>query len=75
MGRIVIPSTCRERLDLATNDSVEIFLDGNNLVIRKYQPACIFCDSMDNMLNYMGKNVCANCAKKLSDYKPDEAFR
>lgn len=75
MGRIVIPSTCRERLGLAKDDSVEIFLDGSNLIIRKYQPACIFCDSMEDTFSYMGKTVCASCAQKLMGYRPDEAFR
>lgn len=74
MGRIVIPSTCRERLGLSKDDSVEIFLDGSSLMIRKYQPACVFCDSMDNTFSYMGKTVCESCAQKLMGYKHNEAF-
>ncbi len=43
LGRIVIPMELRRTLDIEKEDSVEIFVDDGSIVLRKYEPACIFC--------------------------------
>lgn len=65
LGRIVLPIELRRTLDIAERDSLEIYVDGASIVLRKYQPACIFCDDARNVVNYKGKNVCPNCIKAL----------
>lgn len=65
LGRIVLPIELRRTLDIAERDSLEIYVDGPSIVLRKYQPACIFCDDAKNVINYKGKNVCPNCIKAL----------
>lgn len=65
LGRIVLPIELRRTLDIAERDSLEIYVDGPSIVLRKYQPACIFCDDATNVINYKGKNVCPNCIKAL----------
>ena len=65
LGRIVLPIEMRRTLDIAEKDSLEIFSEGDKVILRKYQPTCIFCESSDNLLGYMGKNVCSTCVKKL----------
>lgn len=65
LGRIVLPIELRRTLDIAERDSLEIYVDGPSIVLRKYQPACIFCDDAKNVVNYKGKNVCPNCIKAL----------
>lgn len=67
LGRIVLPIELRRTLDIAEKDALEIYVDGDNIVLHKYQPACVFCDSTDDIIEYKGKNVCRECAKKLSD--------
>ena len=65
LGRIVLPIELRRTLDIAERDSLEIYVDGPAIVLRKYQPACIFCDDAKNVVNYKGKNVCPDCIKAL----------
>lgn len=65
LGRIVLPIELRRTLDIAERDSLEIYVDGPSIVLRKYQPACVFCDDAKNVINYKGKNVCPNCIRAL----------
>lgn len=66
LGRIVLPIELRRTMDINERDSLEIFVDEDSVVLRKYEPACTFCGaSEDNMIHYGGKNVCRKCGKKL----------
>ena len=65
LGRIVLPIELRRTLDIAERDSLEIYVDGPSIVLRKYQPACVFCDDAKDVINYKGKNVCPSCIKAL----------
>ena len=65
LGRIVLPIELRRTLDIAEKDSLEIYVDGSSIVLRKYEPSCIFCGDARNVITYKGKNVCASCMKDL----------
>ena len=65
LGRIVLPIELRRLLDISEKDSVEIFTEGDSIVLKKFQPSCIFCGSSENLTKYMDKNVCAACRSKL----------
>ncbi len=65
LGRIVLPIELRRTLDIAEKDSLEIYVDGTTIVLKKYQPACVFCDEADSIVTYKGKNVCSACIKTL----------
>ena len=65
LGRIVLPVELRRTLELETGDSLEILVEDNTIILKKYQPSCIFCDSMDDIMTYKGYNVCQKCMKKL----------
>ena len=65
LGRIVLPIEMRRTLDISEKDALEIYVEGENIILRKYQPACIFCDNAKNVINFKGKNICADCLKKL----------
>ncbi len=58
LGRIVLPIELRRTLDIAEKDSLEIYMDGPAIVLKKYQPACIFCDDAKDVIVYHGKNIC-----------------
>jgi transcriptional pleiotropic regulator of transition state genes len=66
LGRIVLPIELRRTLDIAEKDTVEIYVDGDAVVLRKYDPTCVFCGNSRNMKQFKGKNVCSDCAKQLS---------
>ena len=65
LGRIVLPIELRRNMDIDVKDSLEIYVDGDAIILKKYEPACIFCGSAKDIKNYMDKNVCAECAKKI----------
>lgn len=66
LGRIVLPIELRRTLDIAVRDELEIYLDDDKVVLRKYEPACIFCSSNRNLVAYEGKNICTECIEKLN---------
>ena len=67
LGRIVLPIELRRTLDISERDALEIYVDGASIVLKKYQPACIFCDDAKDITTYKGKNVCAKCLKELKE--------
>ena len=67
LGRIVLPIALRRTLDIAEKDSMEIYIEGDAIILRKYQPACIICDSAKDIVSYRGKNVCSDCIRMLEE--------
>ena len=67
LGRIVLPIELRRTLDIAERDSLEIYIDGSSIVMKKYQPACIFCGNARDVSTYKGKNICPACLQELAD--------
>ncbi|MBS1403416.1 MAG: AbrB/MazE/SpoVT family DNA-binding domain-containing protein [Oscillospiraceae bacterium] len=66
LGRIVLPIELRRTLGIEEKDRIEIFVDGESIILRKYQPACIFCDNARDIINYKGKNICPECIKAMN---------
>ena len=67
LGRIVLPIELRRTLGIEEKDRIEIFVDGEAIILRKYQPACIFCDNAKDIINYKGKNICPDCIRAMSE--------
>ena len=65
LGRVVIPIEIRNKFDIAEKDPIEIYVDGSSIVLKKYEPNCIFCGSNKNLVNYNEKLVCEKCIEKL----------
>lgn len=65
LGRIVLPVELRRTMDITTGDSLEIFVDGNMIVLKKYQPCCVFCMDAGNVKPYRGKLICERCLQEL----------
>lgn len=72
MGRVVIPKEIRKQLNVQNDvDSFEIYMEGDSVILKKYQPTCIFCDSVCDSVEYNGHIVCKECIKKLAILKDD----
>ncbi len=65
LGRIVIPKSMRVNLDIAERDQVEIFVEGERIILQKYDPSCVFCGSTHDILFYNGKRICKACLDSL----------
>ena len=67
LGRFCIPKEIRRVLKIDDNDSLEIFVEDNSIILRKFLPACVFCSSTEDLIDYKDKCVCINCIRTLSD--------
>ena len=65
LGRIVIPIELRRTLDIEVGDPLEIFVDGEEVILRKYEPGCVFCGNAKYVVEFKGKKVCTNCIKGI----------
>ena len=67
LGRIVLPIELRRTLDIAERDELEIYLDDDKFVLKKYEPSCIFCGSSCGLVTYHGRNVCMECIENMNN--------
>lgn len=67
LGRIVLPIELRRTLGIEEKDRIEIFVDGESIILRNYQPGCIFCDNAKDIINYKGKNICPDCIRAMNE--------
>jgi len=67
LGRIVLPIELRRTLDIAERDELEIYLDDDKVILKKYEPSCIFCGSSCGLVTYHGRNVCMECIENMSN--------
>jgi AbrB family transcriptional regulator, transcriptional pleiotropic regulator of transition state genes len=65
LGRVVIPIELRRTLDIAEKDPLEIYVDGDRIILRKYEPACVFCGNADEVSDFKGKKVCKDCISTM----------
>lgn len=65
LGRVVIPIELRRSLDIEIKDALEIFVDEEHIILKKYAPACIFCGQAKGVQQYKGKNICPECREEL----------
>ena len=68
LGRIVIPKELRKKFNIKDGESVEIFTDdGNLIVLKKYEPGCVFCESIHDVTFFENQRVCRECIDRLKD--------
>jgi len=66
LGRVVIPIELRRILDIAEKDALEIYVDRDQIILKKYEPACLFCGNARDVKNYKGKNICEECLDSIA---------
>jgi transcriptional pleiotropic regulator of transition state genes len=67
LGRVVIPIELRRNLDILEKDALEIYVDSDKIILKKYMPACIFCGSAEEVVVFKGKNICKECLKDIEN--------
>ncbi len=65
LGRVVIPIELRRNLGIDDRDGLEIFVEEDQIILKRYSPSCIFCSNAGNIIKFNEKNVCTNCLEKL----------
>ncbi len=72
LGRVVIPIEIRNQFDIVEKDPIEIYVEGSNIVLRKFEPNCIFCGSNKNLSSYHEKLICKDCSSKIGKLNEDK---
>lgn len=67
LGRIVLPIELRRTLGIDEKDALEIYVDEDKIILKKYEPACVFCGNAVNVKVFRGKNVCSDCAYAMGE--------
>jgi transcriptional pleiotropic regulator of transition state genes len=67
LGRVVIPIELRRTLGIGEKDALEIYVDGERIMLKKYEPACIFTGNADDLIHYRGKMISKQCIEELME--------
>lgn len=67
LGRVVIPIELRRTMDIGLRDTLEIFVEDDKIILKKYHPACVFCNDARDVVNYKGKLICRSCLEGLKN--------
>ena len=68
LGRVVIPIELRNKFNISEKDPIEIYVEGSNIILKKYESNCIFCGKSKDLKEYKGKQICSNCLNKLTTF-------
>ncbi len=67
LGRVVLPIELRRTLSLDVGDGLEIFTEEDSIILRKHQPACVFCGGDKKLKEYSSRLLCSQCRKKIGE--------
>lgn len=67
LGRVVLPIELRRTLDIDIKDPIEIYVEDSKIILKKFEPTCIFCGESENVVSFEEKNICKNCLEKLKN--------
>ena len=65
LGRIVIPKEMRKKMEISSNDPVEIFVEGDRIILTKFQSSCTFCGGNLGVCEFKEKRICADCLAEI----------
>lgn len=69
LGRFVIPMELRRTLGIGKKDQLEVFVDGDHIILRKYAPGCFFCGSANNLEYVLSKQICRSCTTQIAQFQ------
>ena len=68
VGGVKLPEMLLGLYDVGAGDTMEMHLEGDNIVMKKYPPTCVFCGSAKDLREYRDKSFCCCCADELKNY-------
>jgi transcriptional pleiotropic regulator of transition state genes len=72
LGRVVIPKEIRNKLDIEEKDPIEVYIDGNSIILKKFESGCVFCNNSKDLTSFKDKLVCKKCLQKISNLNSAE---
>lgn len=73
LGRMVIPIELRKTMNIDKKDPMEIYVDEEKIILKKYEPACIFCGNADETVEFKGKTICKDCLEQMTSVSKETA--
>lgn len=67
MGRVTLPIELRRTFDISEKDSLEIYVEGDTIILKKYDPTCIFCGNTKDIVDFKGRNICPQCLEEMKE--------
>ena len=67
LGRVVLPIELRRTMNLEVRDPVEIFMEGDAIVLKKYEASCLFCGGNHKLTEFRGKQICGECVRRIRE--------
>ena len=67
LGRICLPMELRRTFNIKESDPLEIYVDGDQIILKKYEPDCVFCGEAKNTVEINGKLICPKCIKAIAE--------
>ncbi len=71
LGRVVLPIELRNKFGITEKDPMEIYVDGSSIILRKYEPNCMFCGGSKKLVEFQDKLICEKCAEKIGKLKAE----
>lgn len=65
LGRFVLPKELRKTLGIGQDDYLQIFLDGDSIILRKSQLSCVLCGSTEELTDFHDKKICRRCLEEI----------
>ncbi|MFW6229754.1 MAG: AbrB/MazE/SpoVT family DNA-binding domain-containing protein [Halanaerobium sp.] len=65
LGRLALPIEMRKTMNIKSKDPLEIFVDGDSIIFKKYESGCYFCSSFKDNILHKEKKVCKSCLEEL----------
>lgn len=72
LGRVVIPIEIRNKFNIAEKDPIEIYVENSSIILKKFEPNCVFCGNTKNLMNFKDKLICPKCSEKIAELKEKE---
>lgn len=66
LGRVVVPKEMRNKMGIKNSDPVEIYVEGDKIILKKYQDSCLFCGSDSELLEFKSKKICKSCKSEIN---------
>lgn len=66
LGRVVIPIELRTQFGISEKDPMEIYVEGASIILKKYEPNCIFCGNTKKLIEFEGKLICNKCINNIN---------
>ena len=65
LGRIVIPIELRKNLEIDCGSLAEIFVDGDSIILQKYEHTCALCGSKKDLTSHHTRWICVTCRSEI----------